>query len=106
MTANVFQFPSPAALSRLEAEEWIRAVMLGSGFGWTDHFSEMMEKRDISMRLVLEVLKTGSVVADPKWDAKHSDWVCKVRKTVAGRKVTVVVGLERDNKMTGVTTYG
>jgi hypothetical protein len=41
-----------------------------------------------------------------KWNAEHSDWVCKVRKTVAGRRVTVVVGLETDNKMTGVTTYG
>lgn len=81
-------------------------VMLGSGFGWADHFSKMMEERDISMRLVREVLKTGCIVADPKWSTEHLDWVCKVRKTVAGRKVTVVVGLERDNKMTGVTTYG
>jgi|688.fasta_scaffold466590_2 hypothetical protein len=106
MTAPVFQLPRPATLTRQEAEEWIRAVMLGSGFGWTDHFSKKMEDRDIPMRLVLEVLKTGCVFADPKWNAEHSDWVCKVRKTVAGRRVTVVVGLETDNKMTGVTTYG
>jgi hypothetical protein len=65
MTAPVFQLPRPATLTRQEAEEWSRAVMLGSGFGWTDHFSKKMEDRDIPMRLVLEVLKTGCVFADP-----------------------------------------
>jgi hypothetical protein len=106
MTAEILPFPHPATLSRQEAEEWIRAVMLGSGFGWADHFADKMEERDIPMRLVREVLKFGCVFADPKWNAEHRDWVCKVRKTVAGRRVTVVVGLEGNNKMTGVTTYG
>ena len=106
MSATVLQFPKPSALSRQEAEKWIRGVMLGSGFGWTDHFTEQMGVRDISMRLVREVLKFGCVFVDPKWNAEHLDWVCKVRKTIAGRRITVVVGLEGHNKMTGVTTYG
>jgi hypothetical protein len=65
-----------------------------------------MEIRDISNRQVWEVLRNGIVYQNPKWDEEHDDWVCKMRRTVAGRKITVVVALEGNNKMTVVTTYG
>lgn len=99
--------PVKPQLSKEEAEKWIRAIALDSSqVGRTNHALVQMEGRDISSRQVWETLKIGCVFGSPAWNSEHQDWVCKVRKTVAGRRITVVVGLERDNKMTVVTTYG
>lgn len=99
--------PVTDRLTKDKAEERIRAVTLDSGgVGYTDHVTGQMNERDISMRQVWEVLRGGLVFQDPEWSVEHEDWVCKLRKTVAGRRVTVVVALEGNNKMTVVTTYG
>ncbi len=108
MSSDVLPFrKQPAALTREDAEEWIRGAALDSkNVGRTDHAIEQMIDRDISMRQVWEVIKVGRVVKDPEWDDEHEDWVCKVRKRAAGRRVTVIIALEAKNKMTVVTTYG
>lgn len=99
--------PKPVVLSKEAAEAWLRAIVLDSkGVGFADHASEQMIARDISSRQVWEVLKSGAISKEPKWDDDHGDWVCVLSKTVAGRKVFVVVGLESKTKMTVVTTYG
>ncbi len=97
----------PAGLTRKNAEEWIRAVVMDSkNVGPTDHMRDQMVERDISSRQVWEVLKGGSVIKDPEWDSEHEDWICLVRRRTSGRTVTVIVALEEKNKMTVVTTYG
>ena len=108
MSSDVIHFrKQPAALTREDAEEWIRGAALDSrNVGRTDHAIEQMLNRDISMRQVWETIRVGRVVKDPEWDDEHGDWVCKVQKRAAGRSITVVIALEAINKMTVVTTYG
>ena len=108
MNSNVIPLRRlPAGLTRKNAEEWIRAVVMDSkNVGLTDHMRDQMVKRDISSRQVWEVLEGGFVVKDPKWDNEHGDWVCVIRKQTAGRTILVVVALAEKDKMTVVTTYG
>lgn len=108
MSSDVLQFRNrPPGLSREDAEKWIRGAALDSkNLGTTAHAIGRMLERDISMRLVWEVVKSGRVVKDPKWDDEHGDWTCEVQRRVSGRNVTAVIALENKNKMTVVTTYG
>lgn len=108
MAGRVTQLrPVRPQLLKQEAEKWIRAIVLDSRqVGFADHVIVQMSERDISSRQVWEVLKNGCVIGIPKWVDEYRDWACKMRKTVAGRRITVVVGLESNNKMTVVTTYG
>ena len=93
-------------LSKKTAAARIRAIVSDSGaVGFTEHALERMEDRDISSREVWEVLKTGSVIGTPRWSVGHDDWECRLRKTVAGRSITVMVGLDGNTRIAVLTTW-
>jgi len=56
------------------------------------HLKMRMAERQINMRMVLEVLRKGTVVSGPTKD-KYGDWRIKMRRLVAGRRVAVVVAV-------------
>ncbi len=50
----------------------------------TDHARERMLERDISRRMVIKILKKGTLQSDPKWSAENANWEGKMNGTVAG----------------------
>lgn len=56
------------------------------------HFRDQMVKRGIDMRSVLEVLRHGRLVGNPKLD-EYGDWRIEMRRKVAGRRIHVVVAV-------------
>ena len=60
------------------------------------HFKMRMTERGISMRLVLEVLRSGRAVGRPEQD-EFGDWRIGLRRKVAGRRVHVVVAVCADH---------
>jgi hypothetical protein len=59
------------------------------------HFQQRLAERNVSMRQVLETLRTGSVIDGPKRD-QWGDWRVKLQRRVAGRRVQVVVAVKDD----------
>ena len=60
------------------------------------HFKQRMRERGINIRLVMEVLKSGRAVDRPEQD-EFGDWRIKMRRKVAGQRVTVVVAVYADH---------
>ena len=60
------------------------------------HFQQRMMERDVNMRLVLEVLRSGRAVGRPEQD-EFGDWRIRMRRKVAGQRVTVVVAVCADH---------
>lgn len=67
------------------------------------HFQQRMMERGINIRLVLEVLRTGRAVGRPEQDA-FGDWRIRMRRKVAGQRVTVVVAVCAD-RIECITTW-
>ena len=105
-TENVVPFRRP-----LEAEaalELIRRSLEDTGrmLGWTDHVYDQMAERGIVTDQVLTALGEGALLKGPTWDPEHKDWVCVLKKFVAGRPVHVVAGVhEVRQEVTVVTAY-
>ncbi len=60
------------------------------------HFQERMLEREIDMRSVLEVLRDGRPIGRANQD-EYGDWRIKMRRKVAGRRVTVLVAVCLDH---------
>lgn len=60
------------------------------------HVQDRMEKRHISMRQVLDVVRNGEVIDGPKLD-QYGDWRLKLKRLSAGRRVQVVVAITKVN---------
>lgn len=60
------------------------------------HFQQRMMERGIDMRLVLEVLRSGRAVGRPEKD-EFGDLRIRMRRKVAGQRVTVVVAVCTDH---------
>ena len=60
------------------------------------HFKQRMMERGINIRLVLEVLRSGRAVGRPELD-EFGDWRIRMRRKVAGQRVTVVVAVCADH---------
>ncbi len=90
------------APTRAKALEIIRESVVSTKLGWSYHgaFDKMYEA-DITAPQVLRVLSEAEIVDGPTWSEEHEDWVCILRKQVAGRSVSVVVGI--DQETAGVT---
>ena len=56
------------------------------------HFQNRMVERDITVRQVLEVLRTGNGINTPEKD-EFGDWRISMRRKVAGQRVHVVVAV-------------
>ena len=55
---------------------------------------------------VLTVLGEGPLKKGPEWNEEFQDWTCVLRKTVSGRPVHVVVGVNDGVKdITIITVY-
>ena len=67
--------------------------------GWGDHTRDRMEQRDITDRMMFEVLRTGTLRGDISPGARPGEWKCKIVKQMKGRRelgvVTVVVRDQR-----------
>lgn len=104
--SNVVRFRR--SLEREEAIQIIRSALLETGqrLGWTDHVWDQMRDRGIVNSQVLTVLEAGDVVKGPTWDDEYQDWVCIMKKFVAGRSVQVVLGIHAvRGEVTIVTAY-
>ncbi len=60
------------------------------------HFRQRMRERGITVRLVMEVLKSGRAVGRPELD-EFGDWRIHMRRKVAGQRVNVVVAVCADH---------
>ena len=56
------------------------------------HFRQKLIERDITTRLVLEVLRHGTVRGQPRID-EFGDWRITMRRKVAGRRINVTVSV-------------
>jgi hypothetical protein len=59
------------------------------------HFQQRMKERSLVMRQVLECIRQGSIIGQPKKD-QWGDWRVKLQRYVAGRRVQVVVAYKGD----------
>ena len=90
--AKVVPFPSQPTAEQLV--ERIQAALAESAIEFDHpHVQKRLAQRGLQMRHVLECLRSGEVIDGPKLD-KYSDWRIKLRRTVAGRKVQVVVAVK------------
>ena len=60
------------------------------------HFKQRMRERGINIRLVMEVLRSGRAIGRPEQD-EFGDWRIRMRRKVAGQRVTVVVAVCADH---------
>lgn len=67
------------------------------------HLKLRMRQRNKSMRDILETLKKGEGVAEPKLD-QHGDWRIKLRRCVAGKRTQVVIAV-RETDFTVITVF-
>ncbi|HEX4294786.1 MAG TPA: DUF4258 domain-containing protein [Rhizomicrobium sp.] len=97
--------PLRTQLTREGAEAIIRECIADtSRLGWTDHATEQMDDRGIVDSQVLAVLEKGAVKTGPDFSEEHGDWVCVLRKVVAGKVVHAVVGIDAEKRCTTVIT--
>lgn len=107
MTAKVVPFPPRKAnpekpeptLAELVAKVH-ELAKAGNNFRWGAHFKERLAGRGVTMRQVLETLKSGDGVS--KRRDEYGDWRVKLRRKVASRRVQVVVAI-KGNRLSGVT---
>ena len=86
--------PFPFRPTTDELIERVHAALARSEIEFdSPHLQKQMANRKVPMRHVLECLKTGDVVGEPKRD-KYTDWRIKLLRYVAGRKVQVVVAVK------------
>ena len=87
----------PSALTRAEAREEIRRLLLLRGLGalsFVRHVRERARERNFDERDVEQVLMNGSV-DDVARDERHGNWKCRVTGTdVDGEDLTVIVALD------------
>lgn len=73
---------------------------------WSVHAKENMEKRGITTRQVINVLRKGSLAEGPTWSDRHGDWEGKMQYHGTGREITVVFAMaERVETVEVVTAY-
>ena len=93
------------APSRSKALEIIRESMSSNKLGWTYHAAfEKMALVDITSPQALGVLAEAEISDGPNWSEEHDDWVCVLKKHVAGRLVSVVVGIDEETADVTVIT--
>lgn len=103
MTGKVVPFCQPTAVEEkppsaavLEARVHRlaqRSINLRMGH---PHFQKRLAQRKITMRQVLEVLRSGCVIDGPTKD-EWGDWRVKLQRRVAGRRVQVVVAVKENH---------
>ncbi len=79
-----------------ELVEWTRRLAAEgtSRLRWDHpHVQMRMTQRGLQMALVLEALRGGEGISGPKLD-QWGDWRIKLSKTVAGRRIQVVVAVK------------
>src|SRR5271157_854704 len=60
------------------------------------HVQLRIGQRGLNMRLVLETVREGAATGQPTLDP-YGDWRVKVVRTVAGRRVQVVIAVKADH---------
>ena len=94
--SKVIAFPVPEMPppTRQELLARVRALVLLPDRMHMDepHFRLRLWQRKVSMRQVLEVIKSGEVTDGPRLD-EYGDWRIKIVRKVAGRRVQVVVAV-------------
>jgi len=104
---NILQFPFisvgnvRAEIKRIASEDTINLVLL-------NHAKDRMDRRDITMRQIQNVLKNGELLEAIKWCSdKECGWRCKLRRVTAGAEVTVVAKLVKraENTCLVITTW-
>lgn len=97
--------PFRRRLTKERALQLIRKAVRESQLGWSEHGLEQMLERDIDDTQVLVVVSKAEIRTGPRWDEEHQDWVCTMRKLVAGRLVTVVLGIDEDDDVLVITAH-
>ena len=60
------------------------------------HFQMRLGQRGLNMRLVLETVREGTATGKPTLD-RYGDWRIKLKHTVAGKTVRVVIAVKEDH---------
>jgi hypothetical protein len=92
--------PFRGGLSRAVAERRIREIAADTAaldFPWSA--AKQMAAAEITMRQVIETLRTGAVVENPV-KSERGDWICVLRKRIGGRNVHAMVALSEDRPLT------
>lgn len=83
--------------------EVVRMLAKHSALILTDHAEERMHERDIDMRDVLCVLRTGGILGDIEPGINKQEWICKVtaspRYPDNFREIGVVTVVMRDSRL-------
>jgi hypothetical protein len=94
--------PGPAEVPRLE-DLITRTRALAAEVNKTKivhfdhpHFQMRLGQRGLNMRLVLETIREGTATGQPRLDP-YGDWRIKLKHTVAGRTVQVVIAVKIDH---------
>lgn len=59
------------------------------------HFQKRLRERGRTMRQVLDTIRNGAGVSEPKFD-QHGDWRIKLKRLVAGQRLQVVVVVKQE----------
>lgn len=95
--SELIAFPQSGQLpeSLEELVEKVHKLAKNSENVWIDcpHVKERMQKRNVTIRQIFDVLRDGKGVSGPTLD-KFGDWRIKLKRFSAGRTVQVVVVLK------------
>ena len=84
----------PKQLSREDAAKLVAEVLADSAnVQWSDHVLERMYERDITDMQVLQVMRRGTVVTDPKFGS-YRNWEVSMEAHTAGDHVRVGLAID------------
>lgn len=71
---------------------------------WGGHAKERMEERDITDRMMFEVLRTGALRGEIEACERPDEWCCKLVKQMKGRREVGVVTIVIRNRRLFIKT--
>lgn len=85
------------AWSNRDWERWIRQIAQDTAHvRWSFHAKQQMRKRGISVPVVLDVLRHGSVNRTPEVNIKTGCAECKMERYSAGHHIGIIIALEQE----------
>ena len=93
-------------LTGKKAERLIRRIVEKGLITPTDHFYEMMRKRNYDFQDVVLVLSKGKVKGPPEYDRSFNNWKYRIEGyAVGGDKTVVVAAIMSHNELVCITIF-
>jgi len=86
-----------------QAEAILRELASAKSVCMTTHFRHRLRSRQFSVQDAYKVLSCGRIEESPKWNEEKGNFAIRVRGTVDGMDIRVVLGVRADGSANFVT---